>query len=156
MRIVVFSDSHGKAYRLKKVMEAQEGADYFIHLGDGYEDAVILRESFPTANILAVTGNCDYSSLDIDTKLIEIGGKRVVYTHGHRFGVKGSMEGLERLAADKKADIVLFGHTHIPFFGIKDNVYYLNPGNANAYDGIKFATVDILKNNVICNLTEMQ
>lgn len=156
MRIVVFSDSHGKAYRLKKIMEAQEDADYYIHLGDGYEDVNPLRESFPKKNILAVAGNCDYSSLDVDTKVIEIGGKRVVYTHGHRFGVKGSMEGLERLAADKNADIVLFGHTHIPFFGVKDNVYYVNPGNANAYDGIKFATVDIDKKHVICNLTEIK
>ncbi|NLC79067.1 MAG: YfcE family phosphodiesterase [Ruminococcaceae bacterium] len=156
MRIVVFADSHGKTFRLKRIMEAQPKADCYIHLGDGYDDALELRAAFPKANILAVVGNCDYNSLDVDTKLFEAAGKRIVYTHGHRFGVNGSMDRLVRLAADKSADIVLFGHTHIPFFAVKDDVYYLNPGNANAYDAVKFATIDILKDNVVCNLTELK
>ena len=38
MRIVVMSDSHGRADRVKQVIEQQPQAELFIFLGDGLRD----------------------------------------------------------------------------------------------------------------------
>lgn len=38
--------------------------------------------------------------------------RAVLYTHGHLFGVKSGYERIAEYAADRGADVVLFGHTH--------------------------------------------
>ena len=157
MKIVVFSDSHGKESRLERIVEAQSQVDCYIHLGDGYGDAEYLRLVYPSLPLLAVCGNCDRNCFDTDTKLITLARKRILYTHGHRYDVKQSMSSLMRAAREENADIVLFGHTHSPFYEIVDGIHFLNPGNVSAYDALRFATVDILDDgNIVCNLASLK
>lgn len=44
--------------------------------------------------------------------LAPFGGVLFFYTHGHLFGVKSGYERIAEYAADRGADVVLFGHTH--------------------------------------------
>ena len=57
MRIVVMSDSHGRADRVKQVIEQQPQAELFIFLGDGLRDFRQAMRGLPDAgSVLGVLG----------------------------------------------------------------------------------------------------
>ena len=62
MRILVVSDSHGNDGNLRRAILAQPKAEVVIHLGDGEEELLRAKRSFPEKMFLAVRGNCDYAS----------------------------------------------------------------------------------------------
>lgn len=132
VRIVVFSDSHGNYTTLRGVVQAQPTAEVFLHLGDGQEEFQRLRQQFPEKQMLGVVGNCDWQGgqtpEDVSCLLV-LGGKRVFFTHGHRYGVKRALDALLHAAKKLEADIVLYGHTHIAYSSYRDGMYVLNPGS---------------------------
>ena len=91
MKILVVSDSHGRYDRLGTLMSMHADADEILFLGDGVRDLDALADDLP---VRAVRGNCDlFGSGDLPTeRLEELGGKRFFLTHGHRYGVKYSLE----------------------------------------------------------------
>ena len=156
MRIVALSDTHGSLAAVQEIYRAQRGADYFIHLGDGYAQARRMRELHPEMPLLAVTGNCDRSETDSDTKLLTLeDGTRILYTHGHRFHVKFGLDELIDAAEGMGASAAFFGHTHEPFCRRLGEVWYINPGRAAEYDGLRFATLDIQNGVLIPNLARI-
>ena len=58
----------------------------------------------------------------------KLGGKTVLYTHGHPFHVKFGLAELEQAAREAHADICLFGHTHQQMTDYRDGLYLMNPG----------------------------
>ena len=56
-------------------------------------------------------------------------GKRIFITHGHHFGVKNSLVALVAKGLQEKADIILYGHTHIPKIEMLDGIWIINPGS---------------------------
>lgn len=113
MVILVASDTHGKRDRLAAVA-ARVRPDMVFFLGDGVRDLSALDDALP---VRAVCGNCDFFGIsDLPERRVEeIGGYRFFLTHGHRYGVKYSLEAAMLAAADAGADALLYGHTHIPF-----------------------------------------
>ncbi len=113
MNILVASDTHGRADLLQTAVERAR-PDLILFLGDGLRDLAALGTDTPTC---AVRGNCDFFGLD-DTpeqSTREIGRYRIFMTHGHRYGVKSSLESAIAAALAREADVLLYGHTHIPF-----------------------------------------
>ncbi len=116
MTVLILSDTHKNKDRLKKVLELHRDADAVIHLGDGYSDfSGIDLGNIP---LFRVRGNCDEES-DLfgtlsDEELIELGGKKILMVHGHRHGVKFGLAKAATYAVSKDADILLYGHTHVP------------------------------------------
>lgn len=51
--------------------------------------------------------------------------------HGHKYGVKRSLETLKAAARKKGADILLYGHTHERFCSYEDGLYIMNPGSTS-------------------------
>lgn len=113
MVILVASDTHGKRDRLAAVA-ARVRPDVVFFLGDGVRDLDALDDALP---VRAVWGNCDFfGASDLPERRVEeIGGYRFFLAHGHRYGVKYSLEAAMLAAADAGADALLYGHTHIPF-----------------------------------------
>ena len=116
MKILIVSDTHAKHGNLDYVLEQAGSIDLFIHLGDvegdeEYLDAVIECEKH------IVRGNNDFFSRLPREEEFDIGKYHVFITHGHYYYV--SMD----------ADIVMFGHTHKPYFSQKDGLTVLNPGS---------------------------
>ena len=113
MDILVVSDTHGKSARLTEVM-AKTGADVLLFLGDGLRDLSVIDEAAVT--LRAVRGNCDwFCATDLPLSRVEVfGGVRIFMTHGHALGVKGSISHAVAAAAAADADVLLYGHTHIP------------------------------------------
>ena len=143
MKCLVFSDSHNNSYYIKKAILLHKDAELVFFLGDGLSDIDEVYYAFPCVKFLAVRGNCDMRMVALNsiiqkTAEIELCGKKIIYTHGDLYGAKYGTAGLERLALEKYADIVLFGHTHTPtekYFSDAEKPFYLfNPGSIGDRD----------------------
>lgn len=128
MRVLIVSDTHGRHVALDRALEAAGQIDMFIHLGDveggeEYLDAAIECEKH------VVRGNNDFFSDLPREEEFYIGKYRTFITHGHAYYVSLDPEYIREEGKARKADIVMFGHTHRPFFEEKDGIIVLNPGS---------------------------
>ena len=115
--LLVFSDSHGNASLMKQALEANPGAD-IIHLGDGVDDMSFLN--LEGRQVYSVWGNFEGwmypapSQKDVYEKIIEISGTRILMMHGHLRSVKSGTYAATLAALEAEADLLLYGHTHVP------------------------------------------
>lgn len=154
MRIVVISDSHGRSRVVEKILYAQSKAEHVFFLGDCVSDIEDLQYLFPKMQFHIVAGNCDYFSTYPTTSVEVIAGKKILYTHGHTFYVKGGEGPLIENARKNGYDIVLYGHTHISKVLYADGVYVVNPGSCSqGRDGKQsYAVIDIEYNGMLPNI----
>lgn len=134
MKILVFSDSHGRSSRLEEAAALHPDADMMIFLGDGLRDVESLFEKIYSIPCVAVKGNCDNLSTGLagtylDEQTLDVGGVRIFCCHGHKYNVKSSYMQLWYRAKEKEADLALFGHTHTPLEAEADGVRLFNPGS---------------------------
>lgn len=118
MKLLIFSDSHGKLEPMRSVIRMHmDNTDAVLHLGDGAAEVLTLRAAFPSIPFYAVLGNCDdasYTAFDIRyDRFLSCGGKTLYLCHGDRFGVGGGHGALLAFAKYKNADIALYGHCHV-------------------------------------------
>jgi putative phosphoesterase len=113
MTLLIASDSHGRADLLERAVALVDPA-LLLFLGDGLRDLTALSERVLTR---AVCGNCDWTArADAPPiRVEEIAGYRIYMTHGHLQGVKLSLDTAIQNAIVAGADVLLHGHTHIPF-----------------------------------------
>jgi hypothetical protein len=126
-RFGVISDTHG---RLRPEVFAHfDGVDGILHAGD-IGDPDILTELEAIAPVTAVSGNTDGPAIAArvpEVAMLEVGDRRITIVHGHRLG-SPTPELLR--SAHPEADIVVFGHTHVPTVRWIDDRLFLNPGAA--------------------------
>jgi len=131
MRVGVLSDTHVPtiAKALPPVIfEIFRGVDLIIHAGDIVEMSV-LEELRALAPVEAVAGNMDVSdALRIlpHKKIISLGRHKAGLIHG-KFKIDVQKEMIRREFGD--VDLIVYGHSHTPFWGKIDGIYYLNPGS---------------------------
>lgn len=129
MKALVFSDSHGNLNNLLEVLRLHPDYEAIFHLGDVESDENVLRSITPYP-VYMVKGNCDYYSSCQEKLVFEWQGKKIVMCHGHRYLNYGNgLDNLRYLAQQENADLVMFGHTHVPFLEEVDGCIYLNPGS---------------------------
>ena len=151
MRILVISDTHGDLYTMRRVIDAQPKAEIIVHCGDGRDQVEYLKETCRDKMIVAVKGNCDLGSTLPSTETISICGKKLFITHGHLYNAKATLYNLVCAAKEAGADILLFGHTHIPLSTYEDGLHLLNPGSCHGY-GASYGFVDITeKGDIVTN-----
>ena len=129
MNVLVVSDSHGKVDKLIQAVELTH-PDYVLHLGDCQRDLERLRQTFPMLPMEGVPGNCDWGSCDQPERLLEMGGVRIFMLHGHTRNVKSSPMSALYAAKEYGAQVLLFGHTHVPLVDNDGSLLTLNPGAA--------------------------
>lgn len=151
MRLLVVSDSHGNEANLRQAVLSQPKAEVVIHLGDGEEECGRVKNAFPEKMFLQVKGNCDWGSSLPAFGEFSPEGKRIFYTHGHLYGVKSGQYEILRAAREKKADILLYGHTHKAFTDYEDGLYFMNPGSLS-YWKPTYGTVDITPQGIVTNI----
>lgn len=154
MRILVTSDTHGDFGSLRRAILAQQGADIVIHLGDGGDDVEKVRFSFPNKTFLQVRGNCDWGSAMPESGEYMAGGKKIFYTHGHNYGVKSGDYTIISEARSRKADILLFGHTHQPREDYEDGLYIMNPGRLSGWEPT-YGIIDITEQGMVLNVMKL-
>ncbi len=136
MTIYVFSDSHGSLHEMLSVVKAKE-PDLILHLGDGAQDAEDLATVYDHIPLYRVPGNCDMFDPTPPVQQLELEGFRFLFSHGHLWSVKQRKDILLATAQKEKADIVLYGHTHIPDAHQEaSGLWVLNPGAAPQSYGV--------------------
>ena len=103
--------------------------DLILHLGDYAKDAEALKKTFPHTPLRAVRGNCDMGTGAPVIENFTVQGLKLILTHGHRYDVKSSYTALYNMGHFAGADLLLFGHTHIPHYEQVGKMHILNPGS---------------------------
>lgn len=151
MKLMIASDLHGSFYYCEKLIKKffEEKADRLVLCGDilyhgprndlpkGYDAKMTAVALNGIKNkIFCVRGNCD---AEVDQNMLEfpvlaenalicIDGKVFFITHGHKFSI-------DNPPPVNKGDVVISGHTHVPLFVNKDDVFYVNPGSVSIPKG---------------------
>lgn len=128
MRILVVSDSHGSNAELIQAMDKMEKPDIILHLGDNIEDGEEISKIFGIETHI-VRGNGDYDHNYPYDKLVKIAGKNIFMTHGHRWNVKMGFMSLYYKGLELGADLILYGHTHVPINTEEKGISIMNPGS---------------------------
>lgn len=130
MKICVCSDSHGNYFGLQELVEKENPRSIFF-LGDGERDWTQVNLPYTTA-FAAVSGNCDFMSMEPPYRQVQIGGKKIFLTHGHMYGAKQGLSGLVNQALVRDVDLVLYGHTHNQRMDEREGRIFLCPGSMNS------------------------
>ncbi len=131
MKVGVLSDTHvpslvGALHPV--IYQIFKGVDLIMHAGDIVELSV-LDELRAIAPVEAVAGNMDDAEVHArlpQKNVITLGKYTVGLIHGkYKINVQKEMIRKEF----DKVDLIVYGHSHTPFWGKIDGVYFLNPGS---------------------------
>ncbi|MGH3322034.1 MAG: metallophosphoesterase family protein [Streptosporangiaceae bacterium] len=132
MRVAVISDTHAPRFWKAvppRVAELLDGADVILHAGDVCT-AQVLDELAAYAPVHVVLGNNDGAEVESwgapETLDVELDGLRVAMIHDSG-PAKGRVRRMHRRFPE--ADLVVFGHSHIPMDVSEDGLRIFNPGS---------------------------
>lgn len=134
IKIIVISDTHRDFDALYDIVNDNKHADMFIHLGDGEHEFDDVRNLFPEKAFLFVRGNNDWSDSPI-CRTFTYGEHKFYLTHGHSFDRHSVHSFIAATAKANNCDVALFGHTHIPFYEVMNDVHVFNPGSPSSPRG---------------------
>lgn len=125
-RIGIIADTHGLVH--PRLADVFANIDHIVHAGDiGGEH--VLRALEQLAPVTAVLGNNDDGSAGLDIVRKTIGSVKMLVTH--------ILPRPHKLRADvaaslrqRPADIVVFGHSHLPHNEVAGGVRFFNPASA--------------------------
>ncbi|MFH1395131.1 MAG: metallophosphoesterase family protein [Candidatus Omnitrophota bacterium] len=150
MKIGVISDTHISSFPSKlfdKIYECFKECNLIVHAGDSVE-LPVLEELKKIAQVKAVWGNMD--TLEVKKQLpekvvFEADGKIIGVIHG-----RGPASKVAQTAAGnfkKKTDIIIFGHSHIPFNEEINGILFFNPGSATDKVFAPYCSIGIIEIN---------
>jgi putative phosphoesterase len=128
VRLACVADTHSQPHgkTLERLAELKPAA--ILHGGD-IGDLAVLEELAKIAPVYAVRGNIDTRAKDLpDVLTIDIGALRILLTHIAVYGPKLRGE-IAQMAKQAKAQLVVCGHSHVPFIGFDKGVTVFNPGS---------------------------
>lgn len=132
MRIAVISDTHmpKRAKKLPEILiEGLRGTELIIHAGD-WTTIEVYKELQTLAPVIGVRGNIDPPELPFEEKLtIVIKGYRIGVVHGHVGKKKTTPERAYEAFQNQKLDLIVFGHSHIPYKQYLGEKLLFNPGS---------------------------
>jgi hypothetical protein len=131
--VVVVADTHGSPHPGVFALIDKLAPPVILHAGD-IGDLSVLTDLRRHAPVLAVRGNIDEHASGLpDAMSIEfVAGERsvlkVLLTHIAVYGPKLRAE-VARQARACAADLVICGHSHVPFIGRDKGLVVFNPGS---------------------------
>ena len=124
----MISDTHGNTQVIRQLVAIAGPVDWWLHAGDYSQDARLLEESSGVP-VTVAAGNCDGRVAVPLDEYLEISGKKLWLTHGHRYGVKHELGEIIWWGGQYGVDVAIFGHTHIPYCQWHEGLLLFNPGS---------------------------
>jgi uncharacterized protein len=130
MKLGIISDTHipVRASQLpSSVFAAFQGVDRILHAGD-LESEKVLTELEAIAPVTAVAGNMDTSAHHLPLK-------REFQIEQHWIGLIHGAGGPRNQIREQirheftKAKLIIYGHTHQPYWGEEGGIRFMNPGS---------------------------
>jgi putative phosphoesterase len=155
-KLLVISDTHGSVLVLRTVLKwakdrlpPNDTICCAAFCGDGISD---LQQAAAAIGFYSdwkyVKGNNDYDAHSVvDSTVFNFADHRFYLCHGHRHNLYSGYFSLVNAAQSNDADIVLFGHTHIPLCKRENNILLVNPGSAGSprsKTGSTFAVIEFM------------
>ena len=147
MKVGVLSDTHVPAIARSLpavVFEIFKGVDLILHAGDIVEMSV-LDELRTIAPVEAVAGNMDGLEVHVNLpykKIIPLGKFSAGLIHG-KYKIDVQREMIRKEFDD--VDLIVYGHSHTPFWGKVNGIYFLNPGSPTDKRHAPYNSVAILE-----------
>jgi hypothetical protein len=140
LTLACVADTHSQPHPATAERLAAIAPDAIVHAGDIGDPAVIDRLA-ATARVFAVRGNIDVRSQFPDVVILDVvgpsgpidaGGEslrlRILVTHIAVHGPRLRAE-VARMARAEQAQLVVCGHSHVPFIGRDRDLTVFNPGS---------------------------
>ena len=133
MNIAVVSDTHSEPHENALSIVRGLAPDLILHGGD-IGKLNVLDELEKIATLVVVRGNIDphgQGLADVEEIHIQQGERvalRILLTHIAVYGPRLRAE-VRSLAQDCQTDLVVCGHSHVPFLGRDRNIGLFNPGS---------------------------
>lgn len=130
--ILVLSDTHvpERMEKLPRKLISRIGSeDVIFHAGD-FVNWETFQELSGRATLHAVRGNMDHARIRQslpEKKVVEIQGKRIGICHG--WGSPVNLAQKVHGQFGQKCDVLIFGHSHVPYNGKIGDTLMLNPGS---------------------------
>ena len=129
MKIGLISDTHGDFNSILRALELLRDTDCILHAGDLYQDSRWLSTQ-THQQIEAVIGNGDPVTAGPDHQILKLDNLNILLSHGHIQRVHRNLTNLYYFGLENKADIVVFGHTHVPLV-LQEGLVIINPGSTS-------------------------
>lgn len=155
MKIVILSDTHGNLNGFLNVIDSNEDADLFLHLGDGAAEYFKVKEIYKNTPIYIVKGNCDNYNLP-KHKTFNFDGISLHACHGDMFNVKEGLDEYLNFARASNFNIITYGHTHKRFIQNNGNLCIINPGSLTLPRtfGPSYCVLEIEKGKINAKIVE--
>ena len=156
MKIGVISDTHGSVQAIQKAVQAAGQVELWLHAGDYSQDGDALSR-LTGVEVIAAKGNCDGAAEAKIDEFIQIGKVKIWLTHGHHYAVKQDEQELLWWGREFEANIIIYGHTHVPDCRWVENILIFNPGSAAhpRYGGGTIGIIDIDGEKVQAHIIEI-
>lgn len=147
MKIGVLSDTHVPAIVSclpPAVFEIFRDVDLILHAGD-IVNLSLIDELRAIAPVEAVAGNMDDGETRLrlpHKKTLQLGKFSAGLIHG-RYRIDMQKEMIRKEFGS--VDLIVYGHSHIPFWGKIDGIYFLNPGSPTDTRHAPYKSVAILE-----------
>jgi len=133
LTLAVVADTHGSPHPDAARWLADTHPDAILHAGD-IGTLSVLDDLAAIAPVIAVRGNIDARAPDLPdvvTVAVQAAGQTVLTLLLLHIGVAGPRLRADaaRLARDKGAQVVVCGHSHVPFIGAERGLTVFNPGS---------------------------
>ncbi|MCX7702815.1 MAG: YfcE family phosphodiesterase, partial [Planctomycetota bacterium] len=149
--IGVLSDTHGNTKLLKAVcneLASNFKVNSIVHLGDDCSDTSVIQD-YPV-EVFSVPGlySEHYKSSEKPNRLLlDLLKWRILLSHTPTRHKNDREDDINptKMIEEKKIDILLYGHTHVPNIEVKGNILLMNPGNLKENDKSHPPTYGLLK-----------
>lgn len=147
MRILLLADTHvpGRARAVPAaVWDAVARADVVLHAGDFESAEVVTDFASASREFFGVRGNMDLGPLARmpDRRILDLAGIRVALVHGHQWGRPRPSRVAQEFAS--QADVVVFGHNHLPVVRQMGETWVVNPGSPTCPRGHEGPTYGVM------------
>ncbi|MFE1244369.1 metallophosphoesterase family protein [Fictibacillus sp. NPDC058756] len=134
-KILILADTHmpkkGKELPEHLLSVLKEGVDFIIHAGDWSEKSVYEELSL-YAPVYGVRGNAEkdeWAKQLSDKEVLQAEHMKIAIVHGHLGKGRTTPDRAYHSCIDDKPDLIVFGHSHIPFVEKRDEIILFNPGS---------------------------
>jgi putative phosphoesterase len=129
LTIACVADTHSQPHAAIAERLAAIAPDVILHAGD-IGDRTVIDGLVATAPVFAVRGNIDTRSEFPDVITLDVVGRdlRIYLTHIAVAGPRLRGE-VARAARAERAQLVVCGHSHVPFIGRDRDLTVFNPGS---------------------------
>lgn len=124
--ILIMSDSHGWTKEVQEIKARHvNDMDAMIHCGD----SELEQNSIELKDMYVVKGNMDFDYDLKDEVTFQVGNAHFFIAHGHMHQIKYNLMPISYRADELGANIVCFGHSHVPGAEKVGNKLFINPGS---------------------------